>query len=253
MNFKVIATTWNEGRDIRVPPHELKFPDHYQNVSGFGDSLRRMKDIIAFEMDQDPGAPYDLVIVRSGATYKEGDDYLLSLDGTKTPWGTIHVILRENTGWSFGAFNAAYQKFKDNYGYWLFTEEDIMVGGKHYYDKLIEKFNSKEGIGYVALTKICNHTYGVHAGGGIGLTHSKVLAELDRWLGMLPHHSLPDDPKLDFMHVRHNIIINGEVPFTNKILKLGYDLVAYGDEKEWNLEKNLCLPYFNYQNALPKS
>lgn len=253
MNYKVIATSWNAGREHRMPPMVLPYPDHYQNVDGHGDSLRRLKDIVKFENDQTPGAPYNLVIVRSGDDWKEGDEYLAALDGSDFAWGKIYTIVRPNTGWSFGGYNAAYQRFKDDFGYWIFTEDDILVGGKNYFSKLIEKFNSTEGIGFVSLIKICRNSYGVHAGGGVGLTHSKVLKQVDEWNKGLPHHREPDNPDLDHRYQKHDVIRNGEVPFTNEILKMGLDLVSYGDEKRWNLESNLCIPYFNYQNDIPKS
>lgn len=253
MNYKVIATSWNEGREHRVPPAVFPYPDHYQNVDGHDDSLRRLKDIIKFENEQIPGAPYNLVIVRSGDDWKDGDDFLDKLNDTKFEWGTIYTIRRSNIGWSFGGYNAAYQKFKKDFGYWIFTEDDILVGGRNYFAKLIEKYNSKEGIGFVSLIKICRHSYGVHAGGGVGLTHSKILSQVDVWHKGLPHHLEPDDPTLDPRYQKDKIIQGGEVPFTHEILNLGFDLVSYGNEKEWNLESNLCLPYFNYQNALPKS
>lgn len=240
MNVKVIATTFND-RTCRLPARgELAYPNHYQDVDGAEDNLRRLKDIVAFEQEQTPGTFLDVVIVTSGKPFKEGDEYLKSIDGMELPYGKLRTLKRDtNIGWSFGAYDAAYKAFKDEYRYWIFTEDDILVGGENYYKNLIEKYNEKEGTGFVALINVVNHTYGIHASGGVGITHTRILSELEKLCKGIPH------AKTD---VRQDVIMEGEVAFTNNILALGYDLVTYGNGNEWNYKKNLCVPYFNYKH-----
>ena len=68
---------------------------------------------------------------------------------------------------------------------------------------------------------------------------SRILSELEKLCKGIPH------AKTD---VRQDVIMEGEVAFTNNILALGYDLVIYGNGNEWNYKKNLCVPYFNYKH-----
>ena len=53
---------------------------------------------------------------------KKGNEYLKKISGTKIPFGKIIVCNRKNTGMSFGAYDYAFQKFQNNYDYFLFTE-----------------------------------------------------------------------------------------------------------------------------------
>ncbi len=240
MNVKVISTSCAE-RQIRG---SVFFPDHNQSVSGPEDTKRMLRDILDFEAQHDPGTNMDIVIVNNSIEDENFDTFVDSLEG-ETKWGKIRTIQRGPEGWSFGAFNEAYQTFKDEYNYWLFTEDDILVGGDKYYSKLIEKFNQDKWTGYIGLVKVVQHSYGQHCGGGVGFTSSKVLEKLDKRCGGLPHYTKKDDTKDNAVDRKHQIIVNGEVPFTNEILKMGYDLVSFGNGVEWNLESNLCVPYFN--------
>lgn len=250
MNTKVIAFNFGE-RGIRTPDRGvLQYPDHYQNISGPEDAMRELSKIIAFERENDPGVPMDLIIVNNDVGYTAGNEYIDSLNDSKTPWGIIRTFTRPNIGWSFGAFNHAYKKFRNDYQYWLFTEDDILVGSDKYYAKLIDKFNQKEDTGFVSLVGVMKHSYGIHAGGGVGLSHKKILDKVIDWKGQLAHHSAPDDKNDDLLHRREKIIRNGEVDMTNEILLLGYDLVNYSEQKEWDLNKNLCIPFFNYENNI---
>lgn len=241
MNCKIIATSCAP-RTRRGNP--ITYPDHIQHLEGVDDTKRMLQDLVDFEMRNDPGCPLDIIIVNNSIGDKDFDKWVDTLAG-ETRWGKIKVLANDNIGWSFGAYDEAYQVLKNDYHYWLFTEDDIFVGGNNYYSRLIEKFNEDNWTGFVALVQVVNHTYGKHCGGGVGLTSSKVLEKLNKRLGYLPHHIEEDDSKLSPAEIKAKIIQEGEVPFTNEILKMGYDLIPFEQQDSWNMERNLCSPYYN--------
>lgn len=241
MNIKVIATSC-ASRQTRGQP--ITYPDHMQSVDGVEDTKRMLQDLVDFEQRNDSGCPLDIMIVNNSIGNVEFDQWVEGLQG-ETRWGQIGVITRSNVGWSFGAYNEAYQIFKNDYNYWLFTEDDIFVGSENYFARLIEKWSEDKFHGFISLIRIINHSFGTHCAGGVGFTSSKILEKLNKRRGFLPHHNAPDNMELDFIHRKSQIIQQGEVPFTNEILKMGYDLISFSDQKDWNLEKNLCIPYFN--------
>lgn len=248
MNVKVIATCFR-AKEIRL---ETTFPAHEQDIKHPGEALQMLKNIIDLETKEDPGVPMDLIIVNNDVNFKEGNEYIKSLHEAKTKWGKIIAYTRPNVGWSFGAFNDAFKEYQDDYDFWLFTEDDIYVGGREYYKKLIERFREIEGvkvpIGYLALIGVIKHEYGIHCGGGIGLTSKIVLKRVVEKLGQLPHHSGKNKADISFHQERQNVIREGEVRFTNVIDELGFHLINYGENKSWDLANNLCVPYFRIKN-----
>lgn len=231
MNCKVIATCFNTGREYRGG---AVYPYHNQVVDTREGVLKMLADTILYEFNNDPGIGMDLVIVNNYLPFEEGEKYLASINGLKLLRGRIRVITRINEGGSFGAYNAAFQLFKDEYDHFLFTEDDIMVGGENYYKKIVDKF--REGHGFVSLVGTCMTVGKEHAHGGVGLSSSHVLNTVHG--PRLPYYGEGWD--------KEKVIDQGEIPFTRKILSSGYSLVEYGDGKTWNLETNLCIPYYNY-------
>jgi hypothetical protein len=215
--------------------------------------LEMMKDVVAFEDKYDAGVQVDTLIINNDAGFKEGNDYIESLHGTRTRNGVIKTITRPFLGWSFGGYNLAVQSFSD-YEFYLFTEDDILVGGDGYYKKLIERWVALENLntqpGFLALVNVVNHAYGLHCGGGVGLTTNKILTKLITRHGSLPHYNRLDNSNHTWEQRREKHILDGEVAFTNKIFGLGFNLFNYGPNVSWDLENNLCTPYFNYKHGI---
>jgi hypothetical protein len=251
MNCKVIATSFQPKRIVRRPNSAvLRFPDHYQDITTQHDALNQIQGIIAFELGQNPGEKLDIIIVNSDCGFREGNEYLDAIDGIQTKYGKIRVLHKpNNNGWSFGAYNYAYEKFKKEYEYWMFTEDDILIGGDKYYFEAMEKLNSSEDIAFVAMVKVCDHSGGQHAGGGIGLTTRKYLDMVVQEHGYLPHFRGVNDESLEVRHWRAEVIQHGEIPFTNIFTKLGYVIAPFGNQEEWSLVKNRIIPYYDYKNG----
>ena len=95
------------------------------------DAIDLIKYVVENEKKVDLGheIQLDLVIVNNSSTYKmhqKGNDYLQSINGTKTKTGKIVVIQGDNVGMSFGGYSTAYYKLRENYDYWFFTEDDLI-------------------------------------------------------------------------------------------------------------------------------
>lgn len=246
MNCKVIATSFSPVRNVRTPVERtLTFPDHYQEITTSYEALDQIKGVIAFELAQNPGVPCDVVIVNSDVGFAPGNEYLENIKGTKTNYGTIRVLQRPNNqGWSFGAFNYAYQQLKNEYQYFMFTEDDIMIGGNRYYFEHLEILQMERDAGFLALVKLCPHSRGTHAGGGVGLVSTKILNEVNEKYGSLPHYMEDDLQEQSALERRANIISGGEIPFTNAICQLGYKII--GNRTRWG---DGVQPYYDYKHG----
>ncbi len=207
---------------------ESKWPDHNQNLATQSDFDGMYTELIANELRYDAGLPMDTIIVMN-----ERIPLLAPFSGTETKNGKIILVDRPNTGGCFGGYNFAYNTFK--YDYYLFTEEDLFVGGDYYYRKLVNKFESRPNTGFIGLIGLYTGTgYDRHCHGGVGLTRRDIL-ERAYPEGELPHHKGGWN--------REKAITDGEIPFTNGIFKAGYDLEQYGEDG-WS-PNNFVMPYFN--------
>jgi hypothetical protein len=221
-NCKVIATCFAGGREIREETTILGDPpgpfEHSQNFS----TPEKVLELVAYnyelERKVDPGVESDTIIVNNDVGWEKGNKYLESIRNTKIFSGQLVVINRENYGRSFGGYNRAYEIFRRQYEYWTFTEDDIMVIGDKYFKICIETFNRKQKTGFVAIQGL-SHSIGLHAHGGVGTTRVDVLDTVYSKFGKLPHCERNQSQAYD------DIILHGEVAFTNSIMNFGYELV----------------------------
>lgn len=237
MICKVIATSFTP-RQVRL--HE-NYPGHQQDIKSAEEALEMLKKVVKFETENTPGQDIDIIIVNSDVGFKEGNEYIEQINGTKFKFGKIIAYTKENVGWSFGSYSHAFKKYREDYQYFIFTEDDILIGGNDYAKRLINRWkeleNAKVNVGFLSLIGVIKHHYGIHCGGGVGMSSRQVLDKLIERYGMLPHHNKPSQNKND-------IIIDGEVAFTNKIDDMGFYLFNFGENNSWNLQENLCIPYF---------
>jgi hypothetical protein len=158
----------------------------------------------------------------------EGNNFINEISGTKIPGGQIICLTRENIGRSFGSFSDAFAKYKDNYDFFLFTEDDIIIAKDNYLKIGLDLWHANEKCGfiaYISTTKIgkwhweplnldSKTAYSCH--GATGLSSSKVLKEVFKKHGCLPHYKGAE---------YYSDITYGEVAFPNSILQLGYKLI----------------------------
>lgn len=226
-NCKVIATCFT-GRELR-PEHDTcgSPPGVFLHAQVFPDAdsvLELVRLNHEIEGTVDPGAACDTIIVNNDVGWQEGNRYLDSIDGTRTHSGVLRVVHRENFGTSLGAYNHAYQLFKQDYDYWTFTEDDILVNGHHWLRQCLDSFSRNADTGFVAIQGLSSD-WALHAHGGVGTTHVNVLGEVERTWGALPHRQ-QEESQTDTDHT-----VFGEVLFTNLISRMGRRLVTVDAKK----------------------
>ena len=124
--------------------------------------------IVNTELNIENGIDTDVLFVVNKSN-TELDNSLDQYDGMKTKNGTIKVIKRDNIGLSFGAYLTAFSQFKNEYDYWFFSEDDVIIYHENYMKSFVDFWEkNKEQLGFIALAPISN--YGkLHCGGGCGL------------------------------------------------------------------------------------
>lgn len=172
------------------------------------------------ELNVNPGCEMDILIVNNNTGNIKFNSYLDSLNGNSICNGKILILHRENIGGSFGAFSDGYELVQDQYQYFLFNEDDIMITEPHYFKTAIDELDSDELCGFIALSPIST-TNPVHCGGGFGVT-SKTILDIIR----NQHGKLPYAVGNTYGHFEYS-----EVMFTNNIIKLGYTIK---NVQEWS-------------------
>jgi hypothetical protein len=212
-------------REVRTSAY---FPTHNQKFKKVEDFYKLWDFTIENQKTVDAGMEVDTILVLNGdfpfPTHHESKN------------GHFITLRYDNSGQSWGAFNLAFQTFKDKYDYWLFSEDDLIILGDGYFKKCVDRFHSEDNVGFVALSGVNKTHPNPHAHCGTGLTSTAVLRDVcSNNGGNLPY---PEKVK------RHrDAIEEGEIPFTNQIHKLGYKLIEYGT-REWG-EHNLIIPYYD--------
>jgi hypothetical protein len=237
-NCKVITTCF-AGRAVRKETTMCGDPPglfmHAQNFPDPESVLELVSLIHEFERKVDPGIECDTIIVNNDVGWEKGNRYLATLDGTKTLAGVLKVITKDNFGNSLGGYNYAYERFRHQYGYWTFTEDDILISGDQWLARCIETFERDDDIGFVAIQGLSKE-FALHAHGGVGTTHVSVLDAVYKVWGSLPHRQ-KHESQTDL-----DQSIFGEVLFTNVISRMGRRLVT--------VESDLPLYTFAYEHMM---
>lgn len=229
---KIIANCFNPKKNVNMKTKlngdPLGYYFHSQNFISTQDYIDLIKLHIQLDISTNPGNDLDLIIVNSDIGNLEGNNFINQLEGKKINRGKIRILNRKNQGLSFGAYSDAFAKFRDQYDYFIFTEDDVLIYRDNYSKKGIDFLNSdkKNGfIAYVGLTKLSkdqikilnlSKSEGYSCHGGIGLSSTKILNKIFNKNNKLAHYSGTDYQKG---------ILYGETLFTADIAKEGYRLV----------------------------
>jgi hypothetical protein len=175
------------------------------------------KDIISFivssidnELTINNGVNTDIILVING----EGGDFLYEYQYAPTKNGKIIIEKRDNYGASFGCYFDIFKKYHNNYDYFFFCEDDVLIYKNGYINDFITEFNASENNGFVCLAPL-SKINPLHSGGGCGLTSK------NRFLEVYPLDSIPDFK----LNPTYNDLISYEISFTNTFHKKGYKLI----------------------------
>jgi len=169
--------------------------------------------------DWDSGCETDVIFVNNSPDIEEAVKFLDSINGTSTHRGKFIVLEGDNIGMGFGAHSLAFKTFKDDYDYWMFTEDDVIMNKTGLMKSAINQLSGDSSIGFIA----CNGLARDHAHGGIGCTSRKNLNKVWEKYGKLPHHESIANLK-DNRIFKNTHIVHGEIAFTKCYIKLGMRL-----------------------------
>lgn len=185
------------------------------------------------EISLDQGCPMDTIIVHNNPllensynsgvsdiiSYQKCIDFLKTINGKNTKNGIIRIEERPNIGMSFGSFSYIFDKYKKDYDYWMFVEDDHILINNNVLSQGIKQLTSIEDIdricGFVAIVGLTvkRKETGTFAYGGMGISGREILEQVCKTNnGILPFldtFELQDDRRC---HNRY-----GEKPFSQYI------------------------------------
>jgi|TARA_B100001964_G_C14216610_1_gene593107 hypothetical protein len=229
---KVITTSFVPRvvrEDTGLAGSPMGYFSHSQNFQTEESVIDLINWVIDSESMCNPGYPVDLIIVNNDSGWGKGVNFLKKIDGKTLNHGKVRVLTKENYGRSFGGYNYAFKLLQDEYEYFIFTEDDIVISRDGYASIAVDVFLKTKNCGFVSYQAISNQGLNLApedalaAHGGVGLTSTNVLKAVAKQFGSLPHSEKGSS------QAYHDIIKNGEIAFTNKIYKLGYKLISIPD------------------------
>lgn len=113
-----------------------------------------------------------------------------SIQGTE-----VEIIFRENKGFSYGAWSDAFKKYKSQYDYYIFNEDDYFFVQNNWDSYLVNKYNSYNDCGYLCPFMREPHRHNgfrKNAGLSTGIASSKTLLKIWDKYNMLPHNTSND-------------------------------------------------------------
>lgn len=136
----------------------------------------------------------------------------------------VVIFRRKNYGMSYGAFSDIFEKYRTQFDYYFFTEDDYIFA-QDYFDKIyIDFLRSQNNCAYACAkaqpTKNRPH-YAYHS---VGCIDAKATEELYRKNNktLFPY---PFDAKMDNPPVRLQCGLYGQVGFSRGLIDLGYKVL----------------------------
>lgn len=195
------------------------------------------------------GIDTDIIIVNNNCGIAEHDSYNSKYNNIKTKNGKIITEFRENVGGSFGAYYEMFLKYKNEYDYWFFCEDDVLIYKTGYMKDFIDVVDSDETIGFVSLAPISERNNDkIHSGGGIGLSSTYKFKSVytDDFIADILNNMKPNSSYGDLQRLEEN--------FTSNFVKAGYGLINHPKYSSLcdNYEKHATQPGFVSDENLEK-
>lgn len=230
----VITTSFSERAQwVNMPRNHWQ--DNLQPI----DIIDQIKAHLHYFRTMDPGIDLDLIIANNGTHFEEGNKFLDSIDGSDIYRGQIRIVHRDNVGRSFGGYAGAFAEHGNHYKYWGFSEDDVLICWPGYFGEAVDLLKQDKHLGYLALAGLSvDPEVPRHAHGGMGITTQSVLDHVIEECGRLPY---PDVENADVNIAKSQ----GEIPWTNNILRLGYKLKSLDHRTKYGFRKNF-VSYWHY-------
>tara|TARA_Y100001937_G_C7127970_1_gene335772 strand:+ start:331 stop:1440 length:1110 start_codon:yes stop_codon:yes gene_type:complete len=165
-----------------------------RDFNGNRDTKDYIDDIIKNEIEIENGMHVDVCFTIQKTKDEKLNSLLDKYNNTKTKNGKIFVRKRENTALSFGGYLWTYTQYKNDYDYFFFTEDDVVLFRDNVIKNFADYLDKNKDCSFLALMPIigdkwCREnisplhvqadaympnlkrlTHYSHAGGGIGMT-----------------------------------------------------------------------------------
>jgi len=187
------------------------------------DKFETLKMNLACHQHYQSGLPYDIILVNNSSP--QDADYFAD---------QYRTLDRKNSGYGFGAWKYAWEQLKDDYDFFLFTEDDIAPTDNGWLARIFRRFDQDPLTGalgnYVEahgvdpissqVLRLLGSTRDVVycLDGGWTFTSTKILRQVDK-IGGLPVFPCQPESELD-------ATVN-ELAFQQPILELGYWLDSF--------------------------
>lgn len=130
----------------------------------------------------------------------------------------VDINIRKNEGISYGAWSDLFLKYKSEFDYYVFNEDDYFFVEDNWDTYLVDKYNSYEDCGYLCMLareplKWCG--YRKNAGNSVGIASFKALIKIVHKYGELPH---PKSKK------EYDNWEEGQHQFSFAFLEVGYNI-----------------------------
>jgi hypothetical protein len=135
----------------------------------------------------------------------------------------VNIVIRENKGMSYGAWNDIVKLHKGSYDYYIFNEDDYYFVQDNWDKYLVDKFNSYPDAGYVCPFVEEPHIlsgYRKWAGSSAGISSGKVLNKVLSRFGELPHS--------EGDHYKQGE--SSQITFSYAFIEVGYNIYDIRDE-----------------------
>jgi glutaredoxin len=163
----------------------------------------------------------------------EFEEYVRSLKEVSGVPVVVHDI--PNIGRSYGQWSRIYEKYRTQFDYYIFVEDDYQPVLDNFDSVLIEMYNKKKCGFLCGLVLNTTGRYGIntfqeHAGVTNGIASSAVLEKVRERFGGLPHDMGP--------------YIHGQILFSKGFLDCGFSLAEYIESGEYR-----CM-YYQHNDAI---
>jgi hypothetical protein len=230
--LKIVASSFHS-RGVRentsLTGNPLGFFAHSQNFTSQQDIIDLINLNLEYENQYSTQHIVDFLIVSSNdeeVDFSQGQRFLQSIHGQELANGKVLTLMRNNFGRQFGGYSEAFEKYADDYDYFIFQEDDMICHLPNYLEIALKIWSETENCGFVPFigsTKVSRshrkalnikNNVIVSCHGGHGMSSQKVLKHL-----LLKNRSLPFNKKNNRFvdHLRH-----GEIMFTYSLIQLGY-------------------------------
>jgi len=148
----------------------------------------------------------------------------------------IEINFRENIGISYGAWSDNFAKYKNEYDYFIFNEDDYFFIQNNWDSYLVNKFNSYDDCGYLCMfvhePQEWNN-FRKHAGSSVGIASTESLNKVFSKFGKLPSNSHPIDSTPEKLKVALGEYENTsqvQIDFGFAFLEAGFNIYDVRDD-----------------------